>query len=146
MPASTRLQCGMLLRRLAAFAGVLLAFGAVATLAPQEQRPQPTFRTRTTLRAIEVRVVDQRGRPITGLQQQDFAIQENGKPQAIKLFTPFELTASAPAAPGGRLLAASGTRPNDLSSIHTPRVPHPPRSWQPSGPVQGDRRHDPSGS
>ena len=82
--------------------------------AQQPQQPTPTFRTRTSLRAIEVRVVDQRGRPIDGLRQEDFSIEEEGKPQTIKLFTPFDPTAAPPDAAGLPALVRAGTRPDDL--------------------------------
>jgi hypothetical protein len=75
--------------------------GVTTLPAQQTQQPTPTFRTRTSLRAMEVRVVDQRGRPISGLRQQDFTIQENGKPQAITLFTAFNLAAAPLRASGG---------------------------------------------
>lgn len=90
-----------------------VALSLAAALAPQSQQPQPTFRSRTTLRTIEVRVVDVRGRPITGLRQEDFRIEEDGKPQEIRLFAPLDLTAET-ATPGPTLVRA-GSRPDDLT-------------------------------
>jgi VWFA-related protein len=92
-----------------------LAALGVAVDAQQQQQPQPTFRTRTTLRAIEVRVVDSRGRPITGLRQEDFTILEDGKPQQIRLFAPFDLSADPAEAPVGPALVAAGMRPPELN-------------------------------
>jgi VWFA-related protein len=83
-----------------------------------QQLPQtPTFRTRTTLRAIEVRVVDQRNNPMTDLRQEDFTITEDGKPQEIRVFAPIALTAEAPVAAGVPLLRAANTRPADLTPV-----------------------------
>jgi VWFA-related protein len=100
--------------RVATAAAALAVLGVTALPAQQPQQPTPTFRTRTTLRPIEVRVVDQRGRPISGLRQQDFTIQENGNPQEIKLFTAFDLTAAPPDSVGEPALVRAGTRPDDL--------------------------------
>jgi VWFA-related protein len=104
----------MLRWRVAPAAAALAVLGVTPLPAQQSQQATPTFRTRTTLRAIEVRVVDQRGRPITGLRQQDFTIQENGTPQAIRLFTPFDLEAAPPDSAAEPALARAGTRPDDL--------------------------------
>jgi VWFA-related protein len=93
-------------------AATLVALGV--TTAQQQQQPPPTFRTRTTVRAIEVRVVDSRGRPITGLRQEDFTILEDGKPQPIRLFAPFDLNDAAAATPAPAIVAA-GTRPPELT-------------------------------
>jgi VWFA-related protein len=87
----------------------------VAAHAQQSQAPPQTFRTRTTLRAIEVRVVDVRGRPITGLRQQDFTIEENGKPQEIRQFATFDLSAETAAPAAGPTLVRAGSRPDDLT-------------------------------
>jgi VWFA-related protein len=104
----------MLLWRRVAAAGVLAGAAMASASAAQQQQTPPTFRTRTTLRAIEVRVVDQRGRPITDLRQEDFRVEENGRPQEIRLFTPIDLTPQAPA-PDDAGLVRAGTRPSDLS-------------------------------
>jgi len=100
-------------QRWAAFVATLVA-AAVAALPAQQQGP-PTFRTRTTLRVIEVRVVDRQGQPIAGLRQQDFTIEENGKPQDVRQFAPIDraaLTADSSGEPG---LVRAGTRPPDLA-------------------------------
>lgn len=100
-------------QRWAVFVATLVA-AAVAALPAQQQGP-PTFRTRTTLRVIEVRVVDRQGQPIAGLRQQDFTIEENGKPQDVRQFAPIDraaLTADSSGEPG---LVRAGTRPPDLA-------------------------------
>jgi VWFA-related protein len=85
-------------------ASVVSSQPAPAQSPPPQQ--QPIFRTTTELRAIEVRVTDQRHRPITDLTQADFTIFEDGKPQVIKHFAPISLTpGTADEAP---LLRAAG--------------------------------------
>jgi VWFA-related protein len=101
-------------RRRVALTAALAALGIVAA-ARQQQPPPPTFKTRTTLRAIEVRVVDSRGRPITGLRQEDFTILEDGKPQQIRVFAPFDLNEAAPEAAAGPALVPAGARPPELT-------------------------------
>jgi VWFA-related protein len=102
----------MSLGRVSVAAATLAALGVVAA---GQQQPPPTFRTRTTLRAIEVRVVDSRGRPITDLRQDDFTLLEDGRPQPIRLFVPFDLSAEAPAPAAGPSLVPAGTRPPELT-------------------------------
>ena len=91
-----------------------IALSLAVAVAQQSQQPPPTFRTRTTLRAIEVRVVDVRGRPIPDLRQEDFRIEENGKPQEIRLFAALDLTADTTVA-ARPTLARAGSRPDDLT-------------------------------
>ena len=54
---------------------------------------QQVFRTGVAAVPLNVRVSDQRGRPITGLQKSDFRIVEDGVPQALTAFEPYELVA-----------------------------------------------------
>ena len=98
----------------AAVLTTLTALAVTAAASQQKQQPPPTFRARTTVRAVEVRVVDSRGRPISGLRQEDFRIEEDGKPQEIKLFVPFDLTADA-VTPSGPTLVRAASRPSDLA-------------------------------
>jgi VWFA-related protein len=110
-PAVPRRFPGALL--LAALTGV-----ALVAQAPPPQPPQaPTFRTRTTLRAIEVRVVDQRNNPITDLRQEDFTVLEEGKPQEIKVFAPIVLTPEPPDPKAGPALRPPNARPGEISPV-----------------------------
>lgn len=92
----------------------LLAASVSFQSTPSQSPQQPVFRTTTELRAIEVRVTDQRHRPITDLTPADFTILEDGKPQVIKHFAPISLTAgTADAAP----LLRAGTGPPSLTPV-----------------------------
>jgi VWFA-related protein len=75
----------------------------------QQQQQAPTFRSSVTLVPVDVRVVDKNGKPITGLEQKDFTVLEDGVPQQIGHFSRLEL-ASGPATPGA-------TVPRRLSSF-----------------------------
>ena len=62
----------------------------------------PTFRSQARLVQLDVAVTDSNGRPIAGLQQSDFTVLEDGKPQEIRVFEPHtpatkQATASAAA-------------------------------------------------
>src|SRR5579872_1739399 len=46
----------------------------------------PMFRAEARLVVVDVVVDDDRGRPVEGLTRDDFALVDNGKPQAIELF------------------------------------------------------------
>lgn len=70
--------------------GAALVFLAPTVLA---QQPPPTIRSGTTLVPIDVRVVDAKGNPVTDLKKEDFTIQEDGRPQEIRLFEAHALTA-----------------------------------------------------
>ena len=73
-----------------------LAFSAVvvlpimATALAQEPRDVPTFSSGTELVTVDAVVLDDHGRPVRGLTSQDFALAEDGKPQAIVSFEPFD--------------------------------------------------------
>jgi VWFA-related protein len=61
---------------------------------PVEQPQAPTFRVTVDAIEIEAFVVDEQGKPVTGLKREDFEILEDGKPQNITSFSrvdiPFE--------------------------------------------------------
>src|SRR6187549_2564478 len=80
----------------------LVIFGATAALAsqnpPQTPSPQvPTFRGRTVVVPVDVRVLDRDGKPVTDLKLEDFTIFENGVRQKIEFFS---TQAIKPAEPG----------------------------------------------
>jgi VWFA-related protein len=90
---------------------VVLAFalsaGALTAQRPapgadQQQAQQPsripgTFRSAVTLVPLDVRVLDERGRPVTDLERDDFVVFEDDVPQRIGHFSHQILTAVAPA-------------------------------------------------
>jgi Ca-activated chloride channel family protein len=51
-----------------------------------EQQPVPQFSSRVQLVEVYASVTDAAGEPVTGLQQGDFLVAENGEPQAITTF------------------------------------------------------------
>jgi len=74
----------------------VVVFGLVAGFAnAQERRDVPTFPSRTELVTVDAVVLDDRGRPVRGLTAEDFALSEDGKPQAIVSFEAFDLGAGA---------------------------------------------------
>ena len=62
----------------------------------QQTAPPGTYRARVRLVPVDVIVTDSRGRPVTGLKQEDFRIFENGKPQEIRHFSVQNFDAAAP--------------------------------------------------
>ena len=71
--------------RLAALAFVAAA--AIVGPPPQDQTPQPpTFRTEANLVRVDVAVVDRHGEPVSSLTADDFAVEEDGIPQAVQSF------------------------------------------------------------
>ena len=48
--------------------------------------PAPTFHAKAKLVQVDIAVTDSHGQPIRGLQQSDFTIFEDGKPQEIRAF------------------------------------------------------------
>jgi VWFA-related protein len=81
-------------RRLGLVLLVLCSFGAIAILAAQQPAsPAETSSAPSTLRVtahlvqLNVVVNDKHGNAMTGLSQQVFTILDNGKPQAIRIFS-----------------------------------------------------------
>jgi VWFA-related protein len=75
--------------RLAVLAAIAVVAPAVAGQEPD--RPQPTFRSETNYVQLPVRVLDARGRFVSGLTQSDFQVLEDGKPQSITAFSAFDI-------------------------------------------------------
>ncbi|HSR67851.1 MAG TPA: VWA domain-containing protein [Acidobacteriota bacterium] len=77
-----------LTRLLGRFAGpLLLPVLAAFALAAQEQDLTPTFTTSVDLVNVLVTVRDASGRYVTGLQRQDFLLEEDSAPQDISYFS-----------------------------------------------------------
>jgi len=71
--------------------------------AAQEPPAVPSFPSRVELVTVDVVVLDAQGRPLPGLRREDFALYEDGRPQAIATFEPFEggtEEETVPASPG----------------------------------------------
>jgi VWFA-related protein len=80
-----------------------VAIVAVATAVPQLTPLAPTFQTRTRLVQVDVIVRNKNG-PVTMLNQDDFTLLDNGKPQKISVFavkgTPSSRRSAIPLPPG----------------------------------------------
>lgn len=74
-------------RRLAGVLGVLLAVGAVAAAAGQDDPPLFRFRSGVELINITATVTDVRGRFVGGLDQDDFLVYEDGELQTVTHFS-----------------------------------------------------------
>lgn len=98
--------CNVPFRTALAFALVLDLAAVPAILSAQQataDEPTITIRTNTRLVVVDVVVTDKKGQPVTGLKQDDFTLEENGKKQKISIFVPPGIenhTAAAPAPPG----------------------------------------------
>ena len=64
-----------------------------------QTHPVPTFRASAQAVTLDVVVTDAKGHPIKGLRQQDFQLQEDGKPQNLHYFNEFALAQTAPEGP-----------------------------------------------
>jgi VWFA-related protein len=69
------------------FAALSLAALSAAVVAGQ----QPTFRTQVEIVEIDAVVTDEQGNPVSGLTMDDFAIREDGRPQAIAAFSTVDI-------------------------------------------------------
>ena len=66
--------------RLAAIAAIMITAGGWFQATPSgSELPVPTIRVSTHLVLVDVVVTDKQGKPVKGLKQEDFAVQEKGK-------------------------------------------------------------------
>jgi VWFA-related protein len=77
----------------------VVLLGAAAVQAQTQAPPQPVFRARTDLVAVDVSVLDDKGRPVTGLTAADFTLMVDGKPRTISSVEFVSYAADRPAAP-----------------------------------------------
>lgn len=74
--------------RLAGIIAIVVAVGGWFQAAPSTSEvPAPTIRVSTHLVLVDVVVTDKQGKPVTGLRQEDFVVQEKGKNQKVAFFT-----------------------------------------------------------
>ncbi len=107
---------------LVALAALLLAASdgrgqAPPQASPQDPQPPPVFGAGVDLVRLDVVVLDEDGRPVTGLAREDFVVEEEGRPQAVESFEPVMVRGGRPATPdepprltGARLRAPSEGR------------------------------------
>jgi VWFA-related protein len=69
-----------------AVTSILVGTVALAGLSTRGAAQQPVFRTGTSLVAVPTMVTDAQGRFVPGLEQVEFTILDNGKPQPITFF------------------------------------------------------------
>ncbi len=86
-----------------------------ATSAPQQQ--VPSFASEVELITVDAVVVDEAGRPVSGLTKDDFVVKEDGKPQSVASFEAF----AAPAEPDAA--AATASAANAVATNETPVGP-----------------------
>ena len=97
---------------------LIVTWSSVTSVAAQTTQPgvPGTFRSNVTLVPLDVRVLDQRGEPITDLRAEDFTVLEDGVPQEIRQFSRLELTPSSATAnrgPAFRTAAETATGPQN---------------------------------
>jgi VWFA-related protein len=78
----------MRVRRLLSAAALLLAS---TTLLAQTQNDRPQFKAGVELIQLDVVVLDGKRQPVSGLTEADFTVLDEGKPTAIRAFTPVQL-------------------------------------------------------
>lgn len=74
--------------------GLALGLFFLSIAALESQSPQ--FKTSVDLVTLDVAVVDDRGRPVTDLAQDDFEVLENGVPQSVVTFLPVQVAPPPP--------------------------------------------------
>lgn len=87
---------------------LLALFFALAVDHPraQSQQSAPVFSTRTTLLTLDVTVLDRDGKPVAGLQPDEFEIKVNGTVRPVQALTYLEVVSSGPATPMAPAAAA----------------------------------------
>jgi VWFA-related protein len=102
---------------------ILAAWGAFAQ---QTTGPEPaknaTFVSHSQLVLVPVIVTDGKGRPIAGLKKESFRLEENGKPQVVKIFEEVTTEKMTPAATSPQMQARPG-----FSNVAAIADPHPRR-------------------
>jgi VWFA-related protein len=72
--------------------------------------PPPVFGTGVDVVRLDVLVLDEDGRPVTGLSREDFEIEEGGRPQPITSFEPVVVGAGRPARPEPQRIGSARLR------------------------------------
>jgi VWFA-related protein len=98
---------------------VALLASSTIGLAQDTPAADPGLVIRSTTSLVQVRVVaeDARGRPVTGLEREDFQVQDDRKPQPITLFSAGPGDASPPSVPPSAGESAPVQRAGEYSLI-----------------------------
>ena len=87
-------------------------------------QPPPRFPTAAELVTVDVVVLDRDGKPVAGLNRDDFVVREDGRPQAVTAFEAVEALVPALASPD--TVAAPAHRPRAsrrMSPVRRPGAP-----------------------
>ena len=86
----------------------------------QQAPAPPVFGAAVELVRLDVLVLDEEGRPVTGLAREDFVVEEDGRPQAIESFEPVVVRGDAAGAldepPAAHRAPACGRRARAAAS------------------------------
>lgn len=96
-----------------------LASGLVIAQQPTAQEQAPSFRTGVELMNLSVTVTDKRGRTVTDLKQDDFAVFEDEQPQQVVSFSSMKQATPTPIGLGLVLDASLSMTPDRLQSMRT---------------------------
>jgi VWFA-related protein len=102
----------------------------LAALAFAAAGQQPVFRATSNLVVVDVFVRDRSGKDVPGLHKEDFALLEDGKPQAVAVFEYQRLGAAAPmapAAPAARPAKTAPARPQAITTVAPGKVQYQDR-------------------
>jgi VWFA-related protein len=100
----------------------MLALSATFAQQPgSEPVKNPTFASHSQLVLVPVIVTDGKGRPIAGLKKESFHLEENGKPQVVKIFEEVTTATVSPTTTPAQTQARPG-----FSNV-VPTDPHPRR-------------------
>ena len=105
----TRLAIGLVISG-SAFAAGYPAAGPLLAQSTQTRVPG-TFRSNVTMVPLDVRVLDERGVPITDLRKEDFTVLEDGVRHEIQQFSRLELTPMAVGAAQGPAFRTAAENP-----------------------------------
>jgi len=102
-----------------ALAAIMAVSGISYAQEPTSEVPSITIRANTRLVLVDVVVTDKKGQPVTGLNAEDFTVEENGKKQKIATFSPPSANQKAPQSLPPGLLT---NRPEYLKPAGVPTV------------------------
>ncbi len=82
-------------------------------------KPVPTFHSGAQAVVVDVLVTDGKGRPVTGLKQEDFTVAEDGENQQIRYFEEHSLDSEQPSASVADFKHATNVYSNVSSASHS---------------------------